>query len=71
MATTPNEVSEERDTFFGRTVTAAKAAAAHPRARDTFVPAVGVWAVILGATSQLALAVGAGLLAFALLDRRR
>jgi hypothetical protein len=72
MATTPNnEVPEDRDSFFGRAVSVAKTAAAHPRARDTFVPAVGIGALVLGSTSQVALALGAGLLAFALLDRRR
>ena len=72
MATTPNdEVSEDRDSFFGRAVAAAKTAAAHPRARDTFVPSLGIGALVLGSTSQVALAIGAGFLAFALLDRRR
>lgn len=71
MATTPNEVPQENPTFFNRAVTAAKSAAAHPRARDTFVPALGIGAVVLGTSGQAALALGAGLLAFALLDRRR
>ena len=72
MATTP----EERESLEGqglrvRAAAAISAVAQHPRLRDTALPACGVGLVVLGATFNLALAVGSGILTFALVEKKR
>jgi hypothetical protein len=71
MATTPNEVQQEDDGFRSRVVSAVRTVSQHPRTRDTAVPAAGVLGVVAGVSANVALAIGAALLTFALLDKRR
>jgi hypothetical protein len=71
MATTPNEVQQEDDGFRSRVVSAVRTVSQHPRTRDTAVPAAGVLGVVAGVSANVALALGAALLTFALLDKRR
>jgi hypothetical protein len=52
-------------------VSAVRTVSQHPRTRDTAVPAAGVFGVVAGGTANLALALGAALLTFSLLDKRR
>ena len=71
MATTPNESQQEDNGFRSRVVSAVRTVSQHPRTRDTAVPAVGVFGILAGVTSNVALALGVALLTFALLDKRR
>lgn len=71
MATNPTEQQQEDDGFRTRFVSAVRAVSQHPRSRDTAVPAAGVFGIVAGSTTDLALALGAALLTFALLDKRR
>jgi hypothetical protein len=70
MATTPDE-EKQLEGFFTNVKRGATAAVSHPRFRDTFVPAAGVFGVVAGASQNLALALGTSLLAFALVDKKR
>ena len=70
MATTPDDERQEV-AFFKNIGVTSKAAVAHPRFRDTFLPSVGAGAVVLGATANIAASLGSCLLAFALLDKRK
>jgi hypothetical protein len=72
MATTPEErASYEGQGFRVRAAAAISAVAQHPRLRDTALPSSGVWLVVLGTTWNFAVAVGCGILTFALLDKKR
>ena len=71
MATNPSEQPQEDDGFRSRVVSAVRTVSQHPRTRDTAVPAAGVFGVVAGGTANLALALGAALLTFSLLDKRR
>jgi hypothetical protein len=71
MATYPSEQPQEDDGFRARVVSAVRTVSQHPRTRDTAVPAAGVFGVVAGGTANLALALGAALLTFSLLDKRR
>jgi len=71
MATNPSEQPQEDDGFRSRVVSAVRTVSQHPRTRDTAVPAAGVFGVVAGSTTNLALALGAALLTFSLLDKRR
>ena len=71
MATNPSEVQGEDDGFRAKVVSAVRTVSQHPRTRDTAVPAAGVFGVVAGGTANLALALGAALLTFSLLDKRR
>jgi hypothetical protein len=70
MATTPDE-ERQQVAFFKNIGETTKAAVSHPRFRDTFVPSFGIGAVVLGASTNVAAALGSALLAFALLDKRK
>jgi|688.fasta_scaffold1798436_2 hypothetical protein len=70
MATTPDE-ERQQVAFLKNISSAARDAVAHPRFRDTFVPSIGLGAVVLGTTANIAAALGASLLTFALLDKRK
>ena len=72
MATTPEErESLEGQGFRVRAAAAISAVTQHPRLRDTALPAWGVGLVVLGTTFNVPLAVGCGILAFALVDKKR
>lgn len=71
MATNPSETQQEDDGFRARVVSAVRTVSQHPRTRDTAVPAAGVFGVVAGGTANVALALGAALLTFSLLDKRR
>jgi len=72
MATNPEErESYEGQGFRVRAAAAISSVAQHPRLRDTALPAWGVGLVVLGATLNPLLAAGCGMLAFALMDKRK
>ncbi len=72
MATTPEQKeSYEGQGFRVRAAAAISAVTQHPRLRDTALPAWGVGLVVLGTTLNILLALGCGILAFTMLDRRR
>ena len=70
MATMPDE-EKQTEGFFSNVKRGASAAVAHPRFRDTFIPAAGVFGVVAGVSENVALALGASLLTFALVDKKR
>jgi hypothetical protein len=72
MATTPEQKeSYEGQGFRVRAAAAISSVTQHPRLRDTALPAWGVGLVVLGTTLNILLALGCGILAFTMLDRRR
>lgn len=72
MATTPEErQSYEGQGFRVRAAAAISAVTQHPRLRDTILPACGVGLVVCGTTLNPLLALGCGILAFALMDKRK
>lgn len=70
MATMPDE-EKQPEGFFGNVKRGAVATVSHPRFRDTAVPAIGIFGVVVGVSQNIPLALGAALLSFALVDKRR